>query len=130
MSLKHPTIHQAVEDCGALLLARCVDWDGNLLTKAAVTAITYKVYDLSTTPPSLVGSDSLDKTTVIFDSEQTGGNWPYDDGYNFKWMMPATLLPNGGRYYQVEIYVDPASGEDFLLPAEGWKIRVKERLGG
>lgn len=120
-----PQIWHVWEDSGALLLARVEDWDGNLLTQAAVTAITYKVIDRDNNDEVVI-SGSLVKGTVVFDTEQEGGNWPYSDGYNFKWMCPATAFLTGGHRYVAEVMVDPASGEDFPLR---WILQAHNLVG-
>lgn len=129
MSLRDPQPWEAMEDTGVLLLARVVDWDGNLLTQANTTSVTVTCYDKNSTPP-----DKLELTAtpavadVIFDTEQSGGNWPYDDGYTFKYPMPATALPTGGHGYVVEVMITPASGEVFML--DPYHIDVINRRGG
>ena len=122
--LKDPPVAYAVSNRGVLILARVVDWDGNLLTQAACTGISYVVYDESDNDTP-VGSDTLTVSAVVFNTAQTGGNWPYSDGYNFKWMMPATLVPTKGHLYRVEITVDPVSGEDFNIGGSGMRISAK-----
>lgn len=120
MPIDAPQTWHVYEDAGALLLARVLDWDGNLLTQAAVTSITYKCFDLTTGAET--GTGTLNKATVIYDTAQTGGNWPYTDGYNFRHMLAATCLPTGGHSYRVEVKITPASGEAFWI--------VYERLAG
>lgn len=114
------------EDMGALLLARVEDWDGNLLDQAACTGISYKVIDLDNND-EVTGSDDLVVATVVFDSAQSGGNWPYSDGYNFKWMCPATCFPTGGHRYVAEVICNPASGEDF--PIGVWLLHAHNLRG-
>ena len=94
-----------------ILLARILDADGALLTQAATTTITYHVIDLDNNRDK-IETDTLAKGTVIFDAVQSGDIWPYDDGYNFKWALPADHLPLPRRYV-VQITIEPASGEDF-----------------
>lgn len=127
MSRKNPQIWEALEDAGVVLLARVEDHDGNLLTQAATTSIAWEVFDTSDNDAS-VDSGSLTVADVIFDTAQSGGNWPYTDGYTFRWDMPATNLPNGGRRYVVEIMATPASGEVF--PIGLYHIDAYNRRGG
>lgn len=127
MSLKDPQIWHVMEDTGVLLLARVEDWDGNLLAQAGVTTITWSVFDTSDNN-ALVATNTIAAADVIFDTAESGGNWPYTDGYTFKWNMPATNLPNGGRVYVVEIMVDPVSGENFMIGP--YYIHSHNRRGG
>ena len=103
------------EDAGALLMARVVDWDGNTLTQAGVTSITWKCFDRDDND-TMTDSGTLTKTEVIFDTPQLGNNWPYSDGYTFKWLLPKTALPNGGHRYKAEIIVTPTAGADYAFP--------------
>jgi hypothetical protein len=106
-------------------LARVEDWDGNLLTQAACTGISYKIIDRDNNN-AVTASGSLTVATVVFDAAQTGGNWPYSDGYNFKAMIAATAFPTGGHRYVAEVIVDPVSGEDFPLR---WILQAYNLVG-
>jgi len=125
MTLQSPSEWPAVQLGGALLLARVVGWDGDLVTQASLSALTYEVFDLEN--GQSVANDTLTISEVIFDEAQSGGNWPYDDGYNFKFMLPATCLPNGAHRYMVEVWADPVSGEDFRIPPEGFTLTPRRK---
>lgn len=120
-----PQIWHIWEDGGALLLARVEDWDGNLLTQVACTGIAYKVFNVDNNN-AVTGSGSLVVATVVFDTEQSGGNWPHADGYNFKAMFAATCFPTGGHRYVAEVIVDPVSGEDFAIV---WHLQAHNLRG-
>jgi len=120
-----PQIWHIWEDSGVLLLARVQDWDGNLLTQDACTGIAYKVFDVDDNN-AVTGSGTLTIGTVVFDTEQSGGNWPHSDGYNFKTMMAATAFPTGGHRYVAEIIITPTSGQPFPLR---WILHAHNLLG-
>ena len=107
------TTFQAWEDSGLQCMARVENWDGDLLLQADLGTITYKVFDVATKVET--GSDSLTVANVIFDTAQTNSGWPYDDGFNFKFLLPASAFPNGNRKYRVEFIVTPTSAEPFPI---------------
>ena len=60
---------------------------------------------LEDTPASVVND-------VMFDSLQTSDDrWTVDStGFNFAWAAPATIVPDGGKTYHVQLTITPASG--------------------
>lgn len=111
-----PTIWHIFEDCGGLVMARILGWTGALVTQATFDSITYKVFDQDRGRQQ-TGSGTLELAAVVFDTEQNDGSWPYDDGYNFRVLLPATCFPIGGHNYRAEFYFQPTVGEPFALAA-------------
>ena len=84
--------------------------DGAAITQSDITSIAYSVVDIRK-PSVTVASGSLDETEVVYDTLQTDARWTKDDtGYNFAWAAPITIVPEGGKTYQVEVEFTPASG--------------------
>jgi len=118
-------VHTIIEDCGAAVMARLLGWDGSLVTQATVSSIAYQVFDLDaallqTAAGALVVADT------VYDTEQTGGGWPYSDGFNFRAVLPASAFPTGGHQYQVEVVFTPVAGEVFAIR----RVIVTETLYG
>jgi hypothetical protein len=110
-----PTIWHVSQSTGKLCMARVIGWDGSLITQADVTSIAWNVVDESAEPAASVDSGSLTVADVIYDTAQSGDNWPYTDGYNFAYQFPASKFPNANRNYCVQILVTPASGEVYHI---------------
>ena len=105
----------AFEDSGHSVMARVTGNDAANITQSDITSIAYTVHDLKTGEQTVTGG-TLAKTTVVFDSLQTDARWTADStGYNFRYDIPASELPNGDREYKFEIVFTPASGEDFTI---------------
>lgn len=126
MARAEPFTSEIWEDSGPVLMARIFNHAGTLVTQASVSAIAYKVFDLSA-PATATATGTLTVSSVIFDTLQAGVIWTSDSvGYNFRWATPASLFPTGGRTYRVEIVLDMASGEDIPIPFE---LPTRELLG-
>lgn len=57
----------------------------------------------------VIASGSLIKTSVIFDTLQTGGGWKVSDdqpGFNFYWVIPGGTLPSKGTYKADAVITD------------------------
>ena len=128
----------ALENNPLVLMDRIQGEDATDMQQADVTAITYRVwqYDSQTamqndTDGTEVGtSASLTVASVIFDTLQTDARWGADtEGYNFRFTLPGTRLPAGGKWGRVEVLVDPAGAgeEDFIL--DPYFIYIKPRAG-
>jgi hypothetical protein len=114
-----PVRFKVWEDNGFSWMDRVRMNDGEYVTQASLTDINYKVIDLddiATVPADI----ALVKTTVVFDTLQTSDpSWVQDTtGYNFKWDVPASVIPTGNKKYRIEIRFNPTSGEDYYLVAE------------
>jgi len=93
--------------------ARLTDVSGTALNQAAVSTITYHVYDLGAIEAD--AGTALVVATVIFNALQ---GWTVDStGCNFVWLVPATKLPAGtaNKSYRVEIVFVLATGEKIML---------------
>ena len=112
------------EDNGFTIRAQLVSdtWDGRtstlsaaLIVAADISSISARSYDKST--GSAAGAlQTLTVATVI--PSTTFTYYPEADEdvtevYNFVWRVPATLVPDGDKHYQIEIVFTPASGEVF-----------------
>jgi len=89
------------------------NWDGALLLQAYLGTITYKVFRTDTNAQT--GTGSLTVSAVVFDTAQTNSGWPYSDGFNFKFLLPASCFPVGGIAYRVEFIVTPTGLEPFPI---------------
>lgn len=104
----------AFEDSGHSVMARVTGNAATDIVQADITSIAYTVHDLKTGEKTVTGT--LTVSTVIFDTLQTDARWTEDiTGYNFRYDIPASELPNGGREYKFEIVFNPASGENFTI---------------
>jgi hypothetical protein len=113
------------EQTGPTLLARLKDNFGIYVIQDAITSITYSIRDILI-PGTLVSGGSLTVVTVVFDTLELAPIWTVDAvGYNFKWPLAKTLIPNSEKY-RVEIKFIPITGEQFFLVYE---LDCKEVLG-
>lgn len=108
---------QATEDSGHSVMDRVTGNAGAAIRQVDISSIAYTVHDLKTGEETV--SSALNKATVIFDTLQTDVRWTKDKiGYNFRYDIPASELPNGDRTYEFEIVFTPASGEVFTIVRE------------
>lgn len=128
----------AIENNPVVLMDRIQGEDATDMQQADVTAISYRVFQYDTEANARTGtsgtevgtSASLTVSSVIFNTLQTDARWTADtEGYNFRFTLPGTRLPAGGKYYGVEVVVDPAGAgeEDFML--DTYIIYAKPRAG-
>ena len=108
------------EDGGATCLARVLGNAGTAITQASLTSIGCKVFDLnSTTPETAVSTPTVTIASAVFDTLQTDARWTVDStGYNFLFVIAASVLTTGDHRYRVEFKFTPASGEVFWLVYE------------
>lgn len=107
------------------------DIEGPCVKKADVASITCKVYSLGTNRNNQAGVALSPDPTVtindsIFDTLQTSG-WPTTEdraGYNFRFDVGATYVPNGNEWYLIEFKITLASGAIVWL-----KLKVKTSSG-
>ena len=104
---------QAWEDSGLQCMARIENWDGDLLLQADLGTITYKVFRKDSNAWTETGDGTLVVSAVIFDTAQTDSGWPYDDGFNFKTLLPSSAIPTGGRTYRIEFIFTPSGSQSF-----------------
>ena len=107
---------QAIEDTGHTVMNRVTGNAATNIVAADINAITYTSHDLKTGEQT---SGTLTIGTVVFDTLQKDVRWTKDtSGYNFRWTIPASELPEGDRTKEFEITFDPISGEDFVIIRE------------
>jgi hypothetical protein len=117
-----PTIHKAefFEDSGGSLMARVLAPDATVITSSKITGITYSVYDTAAASTSIVNASTLTVSAVVFDTLQTDARWDRDaTGYNFRYDVNSSELPNGKKKYRFEFKFDPVSGADFHV---AWEV--------
>lgn len=108
----------ATEDSGHSVMDRVTGNAGVAITQSDITSIAYTVHDLKAGEETVSGG-SLTVATVVFDTLQTDVRWTKDKlGYNFRYDIPASELPNGDRVYEFEIVFTPVSGEAFTIVRE------------
>lgn len=105
--------------------------EGPCVKKADITSITCKIYSLGTNRNNPAGVALSPDPTVtindsIFDSLQTSG-WPTAEdpaGYNFRFDVASTYVPNGNEWYLIEFKITLTSGAILWL-----KVKVKTSSG-
>ena len=124
---------------GVCLMARLRGLDGNLVTQASLSSITYAIRDLTDAVTDSTGSLTI--SSVIFDSlQQNDLRWRKDSqsrpgpdgqhGYNFRTVMGATLfgeftVATASPYrvspstFQIDVKFTPTSGQAFV---QSWQI--------
>lgn len=101
------------EDSGCSLMARILGVDGEYITQAGISTITYAVHRTDT-GAEVIASTSLTVANVVFDTLQTDSRWHADStGYNFRMDAPAASFPTGNVTYHVEVTFTPATGAVF-----------------
>lgn len=99
------------------LLARIRTLSGSNVTQASLASIAYSVWAQSN--PANVSSGTLTIASVIFDTLQTDYNWDttrYPNGYNFRWIVPATLIPNDDEVYRFKLLFTDTSTPAQVTP--------------
>ena len=102
----------------AIFLARVVDRAGTAITQSAISSIAYTVREAEG-DETQTATGTLDKTTAIYDTLQTGGLWDADlTGYNFYGVLTGTCFPTYGVRYRVEFVLTPTSGNPYPIVYE------------
>lgn len=111
-----------VEDSGATVLARVLAADGDLLTAADVSSITYSVYEVSAAGVATVVSGhnavSLTPADIISAAvtSTTDARWTYTGaGYNWKHSLAYTAFPTPGVTYRYEARVIETGGARYWV---------------
>jgi len=105
------------EDSGCFLMARILGNDGNAITQASVSSISYVIHNI--TSDVAVTSGSLTVSDVVFDTLQTDDRWTADDtGYNFGHAALASWFATPDVTYRVEYKFTPTSGQVFFAVFE------------
>lgn len=116
----------AFEDAGISLMDRVQGNGGTNITQAAITSISYSVYEYTSKDAAtqgsggtlIVGPSSLTVSAVVFDTLQTAAPWDStadSTGYNFRYNSVAADRPTGDRWHRYEIAFVPASGANFKV---------------
>lgn len=115
------------EDQDLVVMARVKGVDRQLIIQSTLSSISVTVTDLSNGEQvSTALAPSVAST--VFDTLQTDARWTKDrTGYNFRYTIPGTYFPSGGRDYWVEVEFTPASGSVFTA---AWQVSVHERRAG
>jgi len=88
---------------------------GDPVTQASVTSIAYSVFNRATGVS--VGTGSVSKTDVIYDTMQTGDDrFEGSSGYNLSWSPLAALMPAGRDSYRFLLTFSMADGSVFVVP--------------
>jgi hypothetical protein len=85
------------------------------LLQADLGTISYKVFRRDQNTYTETATGSLTVANVIFDTAQTDSGWPYDAGFNFKYLVPAAAFPTGDRHYRIEFVVTPSGSQPFPI---------------
>jgi hypothetical protein len=112
------------EDAPKVILARIVGLTDAMITQATLSNLYYLVDRFAskadavsvTNGTEVIAETSLTISSTIYDTAQTGNGWPAEDvtGFNFKATIPKTAFTTGGQWFRIEVWCDPASGDDFL----------------
>lgn len=122
MSKSKPIFGECSENSGKTIRARIVGHADTPITQASidVNGVTLGVWKYTSKDDAVddvngtvvQAETALTTSAVIFDTLQA---WDVDSaGYNFAYPMPASLFPDGGVWYRVEVWINPTSGADFL----------------
>lgn len=108
------------EDSGFQLMARINGQAGTAITQATISTIALKVFDISST--TSVATATPTPAANIYDTLQTTAldpRWTADEtGYNFRYAVLASQVPDGGKKYLFEFKFTPTSGEAFHVRFE------------
>lgn len=114
------TTRQIIEHSAVVLTARVRKVStGAPVVPADVASAHLRVYDVTANPPELVtptgggggyAGTNLTVASVFLSALATDYLAEDDTGYNFKHELHGSHFPTGGRKYQVEVKVTPASG--------------------
>ena len=97
---------------------------GRLILQADVTAAAYAVVDVDD-PTTVIHSDTLTVSSIIFDTLQQDLGWSVDDtGYNIKFTAHQNGFPNAPKLYWVELKLTLAAGGTAGLL---WEVPTSDR---
>lgn len=87
----------ALQNSSATPLRRMRGQDGEPITIASVSSLSYEVWDISvpTVPVEIINQTALTPISdFIFDTPINDARWTVDNtGYNFRLILPTTALP-------------------------------------
>lgn len=105
-----PFITQTVfEDSSLILFGRGKSPGGSYFQQSDFSSIKLKVFDSEDPSAPILSEITLTISAVIFNSLQTADSrWTADStGYNFRYIVPASHLPAGGKRYRFEFKFTP-----------------------
>jgi hypothetical protein len=119
------TYGNTFKDGSAVLLARVVDENADLILQAGISAAEYTIYLLDDQDPdtrtAVTGhtGGALVVADIIFDTLQTGAEWTIDGtGYNLSVTVDVSAdeaFAIAGRRYLVVVTLIPTSGQPILV---------------
>lgn len=109
----------------ATLMARILDWSGNVLTVENTLSVTYTIWNTSTNA-AVSGHTAVSVTpsACLYDTLQTPEIWTADDtGFNFAWTPDVSTNPAFGTgdgtavglIFLVVFTIQPTSGQALLI---------------
>ncbi len=121
MSQMIPFTGVCYEDVPIVLRSYVDDTDEDPITISAVSDVKYLVQHYASkgdAQDDVNGTIGVAETSagsvaaIVFDTLQ---EWDVDDrGFNIKITIPAASFPTKGRWYVLEVWINPVAGEDFL----------------
>jgi hypothetical protein len=119
-------IHSIVtmEDSTVVVMARVLGTNRLPLTQGGIASIRLAVADY-TTKDSTYQDFAVSVAATVFNSLQTDARWTADpEGYNFRYVVPHTAFPLGGRTYRIEAKFIMTDGSVGYVP---WQVRTEPR---
>jgi hypothetical protein len=123
MSCGIPTFH-VNEDTSPTIMYRMWDHEASGITETGTDTIFYAVHDIDDSDTAVVESTELTVAEVVSDTYQTDARWTKDTtGYNFLWPIPAEVIPEGDKTYQVALTFTPSSGGPIV---EAFRLKTRQ----
>ena len=111
------------EDAPKVIMSRVVGANAVEVTQATISSLAYWVDRYESldeaiqddTATSITSNSALTPvSSYIYNTLQTDNDWAADStGYNFKMTLPAASFPTPNKWYKVEVWATPSSGEAF-----------------
>lgn len=114
---------QGREDQPTVLMAHVKGLNAADIAQAAIDSMLFQVWQYDTEEACEEDDDgtevgeatALTVADCVFDTLKTDYGWDADDeGYNVRFTLPKARLPTGNKWYRVELWITPATGEQFL----------------
>jgi hypothetical protein len=116
---------RTVSRSGVVLMARIVGQTNADVTQATLDEVAFVVRDIDAGSSGTIQAITI--ADSVFDTLQTNGGWDQDDdGYNFRFVVPASEFEwdpeaevNGNpkpRRFRVDVRFTPTEGEQFVVP--------------
>ena len=111
------------EGCNFTCMARMEGADAAAITQSSVSSIDGKVFDKNSSTDTET-TLTVAVATSVFNTLQTDARWDVDaTGYNFRFTVPGSSIPDGGKTYIVEYVFTMADGS---IEAAVFEIVAKE----